>query len=273
MRKAISLALLLFVSLTSIAQSQSVVICTGLNAYAYHRQSDCAGLNNCQGEKIIVNEQDAINYYDRSACCKCYPYSANCKDDAPQYYSGSGGAAAGYAAIGVGAAFVIAGVFILSNDVYCYPVYSFYNRPGGDNNPDFRNGTGWSFGFRKTFDYSAIEYGAHYIKYSFRLNNEPITRYVRDWGIRVNFVREIFFHRTPDNIRFYIGPTVNVFKKVGYGGIGGVSVTLTDRIKLDTRYELTTQTHQFQVGIIFKYQKEYFWKRNKSGQNTSESPE
>ena len=54
---------------------------------------------------------------------------------------------------------------------------------------------------------------------------------------------------------------LNYVKNWGIGGLIIGQYTLFDRLKLDVRYELTSQTNQLQLGLVFTYQKEYFWKR------------
>jgi hypothetical protein len=46
-----------------------------------------------------------------------------------------------------------------------------------------------------------------------------------------------------------------------YAESSKAEIALSDRISLDLRYELSTQTHQVQAGLIYNYQKEYFWKK------------
>lgn len=142
----------------------------------------------------------------------------------------------------------VASVFIFSNDIYVYPVTSFY-KSGGQT-----DGTGWIFGLRKTFNYSALEYGVSYLKSTTNYGygySEPSER----WGVHLNFAQQIFYNKTPDWLRIYIGPSVNCVYDFGYGGIIGTEMRLLNRLKFDVRYERTTQTNQLQAGLIFTYQK------------------
>ena len=66
----------------------------------------------------------------------------NCTDDNSSYVgSGGGGSDDAYAYVAI--AMVAASAIILSNYIYAYPVYSFEKT---------KEGLGWSFGFRKTFN-------------------------------------------------------------------------------------------------------------------------
>jgi len=56
---------------------------------------------------------------------------------------------------------------------------------------------------------------------------------------------------------------VNYLNDFGGGGIVGIEMKIFDRLRFDLRYELTTQTNQIQVGLIFTYQKKYFWQKNR----------
>ena len=144
----------------------------------------------------------------------------------------------------------VASVFIFSNDIYVYPTTSFYK------SGEQTDGSGWIFGLRKTFNYSALEYGVSYLKsttnygYEYRYT-EPSER----WGVHINFAQQIFYNKTPDWLRVYIGPSINYIYDFGYGGIIGTEMRLFNRLKFDVRYERTTQTNQLQAGLIFTYQK------------------
>jgi len=146
----------------------------------------------------------------------------------------------------------LASVFIFSNDIYVYPVISFNKyKSDGQTNSDMN---GWTFGLRKTFEYSALEYGASYLRSTTNYGygySEPSER----WGGHFNFVHQIFYNKTPDWLRIYIGPSVNYVYDFGYGGILGTEMRLFNRLKFDVRYERTTQTNQLQAGLIFTYQK------------------
>lgn len=238
---------------------QTVYVCTGQYSYAYHSRNDCPGLNNCKGQIQYTDEYYATSTLQRKPCCRCWNNVVNnCKDDNPSYGSsgGSGGGndeALGYVAI-VAVAF---SAVILSNDLYVYPTYSL------DDNS--KNGVGWSFGFRKTFDHSALEYGASIINskhdyYSY--NGTYIGKHNREkWGWNFNYIHHFFESKTADWMTPYAGLSVNYFNDFGYGGIVGTKMRLFDRLDFDVRYEYTTETSRIQAGLIFTYQKKYFWKK------------
>ncbi len=71
MRKSITIisSLFLLLTLTS-AGKQTVYICTGPTAYAYHRNPNCSGLNRCGGSIKEVPFSDIQGR--RSPCKKCY---------------------------------------------------------------------------------------------------------------------------------------------------------------------------------------------------------
>ena len=83
------------------------------------------------------------------------------------------------------------------------------------------------------------------------------------WGGHFNFVHQVFYNKTREWLKVYFGPSVNYVNYFGFGGIIGTDMKLFDRLRFDLRYELTSQTNQIQVGLIFTYQKKYFWQKNK----------
>jgi hypothetical protein len=241
---------------TNVSQfSEAVYVCKGSYAYAYHSRSDCQGLGNCKGDIMYYDENYAVNILNRLPCCLCWTnVSERCKDDSPSYNGTSSNNSdnseyCGYAAIGAVAVIAAVGVAVLSNDLYVYPAYSpIASYPG----------IGVTFGFRKTFNHSALEYGASYISQK---------RSWDIWGGHLNFVHQVFFNKTPYWLKFYLGPTVNFVEHdrptepLGFGGIVGTEMKIFDRLKFDVRYENTTNTKRIQAGLIFTYQKEYFWNK------------
>jgi hypothetical protein len=254
--------------------SQIVYICTGNYAYAYHSRSDCPGLNNCKGQIQYTDENTALNQYGRKPCCRCWMnVGSNCHDDNPNNNTSGGYGGGGEsskdnteAQTVVALAIVTVGAIVLSNDFYVYPTYSFYkgNTYNGMNH-EFENGNGWVFGFRKTFEHSALEYGASCINFTNNNNNYTYNNtYEEDskqWGGHFNFAHQIFYNKTPDWLKVYLGPSVNYVFDLGYGGLAGIEIRLFNRLKFDIRYEYTTQTNQIQAGLIFNYQREYFWNK------------
>ncbi len=249
--------------LLSSAYTQTVYVCTGDYAYAFHRHSDCAGLGNCQDEIIETDISIAMDTLGRVYCCRCWnDVEGRCKDDYPDanlvaglYFS----EAMAYAVIGV----VALSAVILSNDAYLYTFYSINNQGLSIINP---NNVGYAFGFRKTFAHSALEYGGSYTP---RINFSSVNIYGpeqkkgSEWGGHFNFVQQVFYNRTPYWLKTYIGPSINYFYDLGYGGILGVEMKIADRLKIDLRYELTTETNRILLGVILNYQKRYFWQKKR----------
>lgn len=256
--------------LSNSQNSQTVYVCTGAYAYAYHSRSDCPGLGNCKGEIRYTDEYTVVNSFRRVPCCKCWSNVAGrCKDDNTHYgggYGGGGDNSEAYAYLAL--AIVATSAIILSNDVYVYPAISFYKRTKSYNyygqNPNDGFGTGWIFGFRKTFKHSALEYGVSYLKSKVEYNygfGYAYSNEIARWGGHFNYVHQIFYNKTPDWLKIYIGASVNNVYDFGYGGIIGTELKLFDRLRFDARYEYTSQTNQIQAGLIFTYQKKYFWQK------------
>lgn len=249
--------------------AQIVYICTGSYAYAYHSRSDCSGLSNCKSDINYLDENSAVNYYGRVPCCKCWSnVGGRCKDDNPTYGGGGGGGDNSDALAALGIIMVAASAAILSNDLYYYPVLSFYspfnNQTQITNNIKIKNNSGSAIGFRKTFDHSALEYGVSYLKTAYEYNygwGYTATDEISRWGVHLNYVQHFLYDKTPQWLKLYCGPSVNYVYDFGIGGILGAEIKLLDRLRFDTRYELTNQTNQIQAGLIFTYQKEYFWRK------------
>ena len=64
-----------------------------------------------------------------------------------------------------------------------------------------------------------------------------------------------------DKLSVYLGPALSIVDETGYAGIIGSSYSILNRLKLDMRYELTSQTNNFKIGLIYNYQKRYFWQK------------
>ena len=70
---------------------QTVYICGGQFAYAYHSSQSCTGLNNCRADVSYLSRSRAINEYDRRPCCICWSNTnGNCIND------GKSGESSGY---------------------------------------------------------------------------------------------------------------------------------------------------------------------------------
>jgi len=166
--------------------------------------------------------------------------------------------------IGLGA--LLGELILLSNDIYFYPSYSFIK--GFFEGQDYVKGVGWVFGCRKTFKHSAIEYGISVTTFSERYYmTDGTTTFSKIYldkktGFHVNYVHQFLYNKTPSWQKLYAGPTLNLVEKFGFGGIAGTEFRLSDRFRFDIRYEYTTQTNQVQAGLIFNFQKKYFWKKH-----------
>ncbi len=229
--------------------SLTVYICMGQYAEAYHSRPDCAGLGNCKSDIKYTDQYTAINNFRRRPCCRCWSLVGdNCKDDLVSGGGAGGGGGDGSAAAVIAGVVIVASAAVLSNDLYVYPTFSFKN--GSNKSTSLQQG--WALGFRKTFKKSALEYGVTFIEPK---NNESSTT-----GFHFNYVHQLF---TPKNekLSVYVGPALSIIDETGYGGIIGSSFSLIDRLKLDMRYELTSQTNNFKIGLIFNYQKRYLWQK------------
>lgn len=223
-------------------KNQTVYICSGQYAYAYHSVSNCPGLNNCKGSIVYTDENTAVYSYRREPCCRCWTGVTGCKDDNPTGGGGGGGGDGDLATIG--AVILVGSAIILSNDIYFYPTLSIKN---GQKNYHQEKSFGWSFGFRKTFPKSAFEYGVSSV------NDQ--------WGYHLNYVHQIFKSKMLENVTVYTGPSINYIDDFGYGGVIGGRYQLLKRLNVDLRYELTSQTNNLKLGLIFTYQRKYFWQR------------
>jgi hypothetical protein len=236
---------------------QTVCVCTGPYAYAYHSTLQCPGLANCSRQINYVDENHAVYTMGRVPCCRCWNnVSGRCKEDNPKTSSGYGGGgdedtaeAMAYVAL----ILVVASAAVLSNDVYIHRSYSFIGE-GSEN----WLGAGWTSGFKKNFDNGDLEYG---VSYHTSGGSWQSSSYREIWGGHLNAIFPLLKYQDLYTLAPYFGSTINVFNDIGYGGIIGAEIALSDRISLDLRYELSTQTHQVQAGLIYNYQKEYFWKK------------
>lgn len=249
--------------------NQTVYICTGQYAYAYHSRNNCPGLSNCSGQISATDESLALNSRWNKPCCRCWSnVISNCKDDNPTYGNDAYGGGSGNEASALAIAIIAGSAIILSNDIYVYRIYSYYknNISSNFNTSQEGIGIGWAFGFRKTFNRSALEYGMSIIERKINYNNKYGNYYYNNYsdysdfyGIHLNYIHNIFDSKMPKNFSVYIGPSINITDNMGYGAIIGTNYKIFNRLKIDLRYEYTTQTNQVQLGLIFNYQKKYFW--------------
>lgn len=227
----------------------TVYICMGQYAEAYHSRPDCAGLGNCKSDIKYTDDYTAVNSFRRRPCCRCWSLVGdNCKDDLVSSGGAGGGGGDGSAAAVIAGVVIVASAAVLSNDFYVYPTFSFKN--GSGKSSSFEQG--WALGFRKTFKKSALEYGVTFIEPN---NNESSST-----GFHFNYVHQILTPKN-DKLSVYLGPALSIVDETGYGGIIGSSYSILNRLKLDMRYELTSQTNNFKIGLIYNYQKRYFWQK------------
>lgn len=246
--------------------NQIVYVCSGQYAYAYHSIKDCHGLNNCKGDILTTDEVSALNSRWNKPCCRCWSnVKNNCKDDNPTNGSAYGGGGNDDAASAVAIAIIAGSAIILSNDLYVYRINSFYdnNINTGSDTSQVGNSTGWAFGFRKTLKKSAFEYGMSIFQTEIKYN-DYFSNISEKYKFNLNYIHNLFDSKLPKNLKVYLGPTINtsdIFDNIGYGGIIGTNYKIFDRLKIDLRYEQTNQTNQILLGLIFNYQKKYFWQK------------
>lgn len=163
----------------------------------------------------------------------------------------------------IGAIIVVGTVVLLSNDIYVHPTYAFhFNKK--DDEIKYKNGFGWSYGMRKQFNRSALEYGVSSISYKPKLDNSiNYNSEKRSTYFNIDYVYNVNFRYVPSRIQPYAGLGINLGKGAGFSGVIGAYLPLIDRFNLDFRYELGNRTNQIHLGLIFKYQKEYLWNKNK----------
>ena len=179
---------------------QIVFICTGSNAYAYHSNTKCAGLNNCTGEIKYTDESYALYNMGRRPCCLCWSNAGpQCKDDRNTGDNADGGSVLlaeekviVNSAIAVTA--ITLNVLVLSNDVYYSPALSIDSKSiDGKAIAGFAH----NFGFRKTFDRAALEYGVVYSSFNYQNSyyiNDDLHTYTSQynyWGFNISFVHNI----------------------------------------------------------------------------------
>lgn len=237
---------------------QTVYVCTGSYAYAYHSRSNCPGLSNCRDKISSTDITIAANMLKRVPCCRCWNnVTGRCKDDNPNYggYSSSDNTSFyTYVAIAI----VAASAIVLSNDVYFY-INSPFSQDYNSIIEDF-DGKNWSFGFRKAFKNSYLEYGINNGYNS--VSNSVYGIRSNTLGYNLNFLQKILNRNS--KINFYLGPALNYTDtEVGYGGIFGNEISILDRLKINIRYEHTNLSQQIQAGLAINYQKKYFWKKRK----------
>lgn len=266
--------------------NQTVYVCNGPYAYAYHSISNCPGLQNCSGQIQYTDENYALYTMQRVPCCRCWSNTnGRCKDDNPynRTSSGGGGGGDGEELLMIGLAIVAFSAILLSNDIYISGVTELRKLPEQYktmDNSEFSVGYGFNSFLRKTFKKSALEYGGGLItfneKYTYKyhtgiidsISNQSSVNYVT--VIKKHYFPSIqisYLHYFPmpkinrNNVKVFIGPTINANYQFCYGISSGVQWGIFDRLKFDFRYELTNFTNRFSAGLIFTYQKKYLWQK------------
>ena len=146
------------------------------------------------------------------------------------------------------ALYLAAYIVMVSNDIYVQPNINFYPYKKDEL---IGGRLGWSFGLRKQFMRSSLEYGFS-------------TFGGRASSFDMNYLHDIQIRRIPNRIQPYIGIGMNA-GTYGFGMSGqfGLYLPLLNRLKVDLRYKLGNRINQLQIGLIYKYQKEYFWNKSR----------
>ena len=170
--------------------------------------------------------------------------------------------AAPEATILAAAVFGVGAVIAYSNDFYIHPTFGRYlNLTQGNENNGI--GFGMSYGLRKQFTNSALEYGGTRMSFLPKLNGTSNGGGTSTLFFNLNYLRNINLNFVPSRLIPYLGAGLNLGQGYGVSLISGIYLPLIDRFTLDARYELGSRTNQFHVGLIFKFQKEYIWNRMK----------
>lgn len=250
-----------------------VYICTGPYAYVYHSSSSCRGLNNCQGDIHLVDRSKAINDYHRIPCSICC-VTSSAPSPTDEYgfnvftpFVVDGGVGGGDLSIGsliaLGTLGILSddesiqgwglfsgmlGLFFISDGFYFYPSYNFKNLFESDK-------IRYMFGHRITFGYSAFELGMSYIYYITNYYDPYTYSNIEQaiWGYHFNYLFFLSEYSPYKFINLYVGPSINYITKFGIGGLLGSEIKIADWLKLDLRYEVTTNTNQLQVGLVLKF--------------------
>ena len=169
--------------------------------------------------------------------------------------------AAPEAAILIGGLAIVGSVILFSNDIYIRPTlnFGFFNK---QNQIKYKGGFGWSYGLRKQFNRSALEYGVNIIRH--KVEYPSYTDVKQFTYFNMNYLHNINLKFVPSRLQSYGGLGLNLGGNgIGVSGIIGAYLPLIDRFSLDFRYELGNKTNQIHFGLIFKYQKEYLWNKRK----------
>jgi len=214
----------------------------------------------------------------RRPCCLCWINAGpQCKVDGYQgknprgrgFFGDRGVLEYGVVAISV----ITLSVLTLSNDVYYSPALSIDSK-----SVDGKVVAGFAhnFGFRKTFEKLAFEYGGVYSSFNYQNsyyeNNDLYTYSSKHnyWGFNLSFVHDIKRAFIYKNDKVYGGLALSGFNLNNSPGIGfiiGDSYELNNHFKSDFRLFYSQRILQIQLGMIFNYQKKYIWQRWKENKN------
>ena len=261
------------------ADDQTVFVCTGRHVFAYHSDRNCAALSSCSGEIKYTDESYALYTMGRRPCCLCWSNAGpQCKDDrntGDNPGGGSGSLAEEKVVVNsaVAVTAIILNVLVLSNDVYYSPALSIDSKSiDGKAIAGFAH----NFGFRKTFDRAALEYGVVYSSFNYQNSyyiNDDLHTYTSQynyWGFNISFVHNIKSSFIYKHDKVYGGLALSGFNfnnTPGLGFIVGDSYEINNRLKSDLRLFYSQKIFQIQLGIIFNYQKKYIWEHWRNNDN------
>ncbi len=238
----------------------------GFNDPSHHGTPDERSCAFLEGFKFAYTGSTTV--YDAYNSGKRYIFANNpCNRYSPQRVSALDiiylFGAAPEATILVGGIVLFGSVFLLSNDFYLHPTYAFhFNKKS---NPfKYKNGFGWSYGLRKQFNRSALEYGITSVSFKPKLGDATYNYGEKQLlYFNLNYIHNFNFSYIPKRIQPYAGAGVNIGDGIGFTGIIGAYMPVIDRLSVDFRYEVGNRTNQVHFGLIFKYQKEYLWHKKK----------
>jgi len=141
----------------------------------------------------------------------------------------------------------------VANDIYFHPNLSFLEF--NEHNLNYKPISSFDTGLRVDFDDSALEYGISHIVYESNIFDSQYNE-IDYWGLHMSYLQNIFSNKFPSRFKVYVGPSINYVSKLGIGGVTGMNYRIFNRLKLDFRYELTSETNQLSAGLIFTFNKD-----------------
>tara|TARA_B100000508_G_scaffold8752_1_gene6317 strand:+ start:1055 stop:2176 length:1122 start_codon:yes stop_codon:yes gene_type:complete len=184
----------------------------------------------------------------------CYKYRQS-EVNQPNYFNSLPPESAALASVAL--------IAILSNDIY-YNRITAFSRNIIPEKEGFTYGYGYSLGLRKEWTRCALEYGFSSVKYKPTFENQfgnETKGFEQNFAFDLSFVHNVFLNRAPYPLKPYIGVSSRLGSRSGIGAIIGSSIPLINRLKFDVRYEIGLNTNFLRFGLIFKYQKTYFWNK------------